>query len=216
MRLDGSRLRILEMLTKPMTVSDIANEIGLSKATVSHHIKALKDMGLVKIDSEVVEGNFIKRYYVSVLSDPEFVKPQEKKILSDFDFSKEGFVRTLLRMLNVIYTDDPMLKKAGFDVGYHVVAKNIGDNVIDDLADFWEKLKLGNVIESSSERFTVEDCYNCSGLPAIGKPYCRLDEGIIEGVMRKKTGKRYSVKEVKCWGTGDEICEFEVRELKKR
>ncbi len=214
MRLDESKLRILELLSKPMTVTEVARRIGLSKATVSHHIKALQEMNLVKVAGEEIEKNFIRRYYISTLASPEFIRPQERRILDDFDPSREGFMRTLLRLLNVMYADNGLLlKKAGFDVGYYAIAERIDGDVSEGLADFWEKLKLGNVVESSRERFVVENCYNCYGLPAIGRPYCKIDEGIIEGVLRRKTGGRFAAKEVKCWGTGDEVCEFEIRKV---
>ena len=214
--LDESKLKILELLRKPMTVTEIAKEIGLSKATVSHHLKILERLGLVKVAFTEVERNFIRKYFVSKLYHPEILFPQEEKIFRDFTLSREEFLRTLLRLVNVANLDSPLVvRKIGFDFGYFALADRI-DDFEDGLAKVWEKLKLGKVVEVSRERFVVEDCYNCAGLPKIGKPYCKIDEGIIEGVLRKKSGKNVVVEEVKCWGTGYEVCEFEIRNATAR
>ncbi len=214
-KLDKSKLRILELLSKPMTVTEIARETGLSKATVSHHLKFLEKYKLVKIYSTEIERNFIKKYYISTLYTEDPIAPQEHTILSDFKPEREEFFRTVLRMLNVLNLDNALfLKKVGFDVGYYSIAEKVDGRIDDGLAEVWEKLKLGKVVESGKDRFIVEECYNCSGLPEIGKPYCKIDEGIIEGILNKKLKKRFIVKEVRCWGTGDEVCDFEIKEIK--
>jgi DNA-binding transcriptional ArsR family regulator len=40
-----------------------------------------------------------------------------------------------------------------------------------------------------------------------------LDAGILAGVLDTIFGKRYCVIETKCWGTGYDLCEFEIKEL---
>ncbi len=214
-RLDESKLKILELLVKPMTVTEIARKMKLSKATVSHHLKLLEKSNLVKVVETRIERNFIKKYYVSTLHTPDLILPQEKVILDKFELSREEFLRTVLRLLNAMNLENALfLKKVGFDVGYFSLADKVDGKIDEALADTWEKLKLGKVVESSSKLFIVEECYNCAGLPAVGKPYCKIDEGIIEGILQKKTGKRFKVDETKCWGTGYEVCEFRIRELK--
>ncbi len=211
--IDESKVKILEALKKPKTVTQLSKELKLSKATVSHHLKHLERLGFVKVVSTKLERNFIKKYYVSRLHNPEFILPHEKLILEDFELSRGELLRTLLRLLNVVSLNNSLLlKKVGFDVGYFAIAERVDDG-LESLADLWEKLKLGKVAEVSKEKFVVEDCYNCAHLPATGKPYCKIDEGIIEGVLRKKSGEVYEVEEVKCWGTGYDVCEFRIRKL---
>jgi predicted hydrocarbon binding protein len=50
-------------------------------------------------------------------------------------------------------------------------------------------------------------------MPDMGKTLCPSDAGIIAGVLDKTLRKNHSVKEVKCWGTGHDFCEFEINEL---
>ena len=57
---DPTRLRILQILVKkkPIKVSDIAKDVGMSIACISHHLQLLKDNRLVTTKRE---GNNI--YY---------------------------------------------------------------------------------------------------------------------------------------------------------
>jgi|Deesub1362A_J573_1020465.scaffolds.fasta_scaffold21938_2 hypothetical protein len=214
MQLIGKRLEIVALLSKPMTTSEIAKVLDLSKSTISHHLKILQKQGLVRVEREEVEKNFIKRYYISTLHTPELVFPQEARILTDFKFTRDEFFRTLIRNLTVYNLENPiLLKKVGIDVGYHLLSSKVeGDDVVGGVASLWEDLGLGDV-KTGGDWIKVYDCYTCSGLDEIGKPYCKLDEGIIEGVLLKNTGRKYGVMETKCWGTGDKYCLFEINPL---
>lgn len=56
---DPTRRKILDILkTGAQTAGDIANQFGLSNATVSHHLAVLRDAGLIDQDKR---GKFI--YY---------------------------------------------------------------------------------------------------------------------------------------------------------
>jgi uncharacterized protein len=61
---------------------------------------------------------------------------------------------------------------------------------------------------------TVSEDIDCSGLPITGKTVCDYDEGFIEGIFNIYTGKKFFVKEVDCWSTGERTCRFTV-DLKK-
>jgi uncharacterized protein len=61
---------------------------------------------------------------------------------------------------------------------------------------------------------TVSEDIDCSGLPITGKTVCDYDEGFIEGIFNTYTGKKFFVKEVDCWSTGERTCRFTV-DLKK-
>ncbi len=59
--------------------------------------------------------------------------------------------------------------------------------------------------------FTVSEDLDCSGLPELGYEICTYDEGFIAGLMESYTGKRFSVKEVDCWCTGERTCRFTAK-----
>ncbi len=56
--------------------------------------------------------------------------------------------------------------------------------------------------------FTVSEDLECSGLPELDYEICVYDEGFIAGLLERFSGKRFEVKEVDCWCTGDRTCRF--------
>lgn len=55
---------------------------------------------------------------------------------------------------------------------------------------------------------TVSEDLDCSGLPELDYEICTYDEGLIAALMENFTGKKFKVKEVDCWCTGDRTCRF--------
>jgi len=55
---------------------------------------------------------------------------------------------------------------------------------------------------------TVAEDLDCSGLPITQETICVYDEGFIAGILDVYTGKKYDVREIDCWGTGDRVCRF--------
>jgi predicted hydrocarbon binding protein len=65
-------------------------------------------------------------------------------------------------------------------------------------------------MEKQSFILTVAEDLDCSGLPYSGVEFCDYDEGFISGIMNEYAGRRFNVKEIDCWGTGDRTCRFTV------
>lgn len=57
----------------------------------------------------------------------------------------------------------------------------------------------------------VAECITCAGIEPIGKRICHFEAGMIAAVIEAFTRKANTVIETKCNGTGDGICQFEVR-----
>ena len=55
---------------------------------------------------------------------------------------------------------------------------------------------------------TVGQDLDCSGLPVTNETVCNYDEGFIAGILEAYTGKKYDVREVDCWASGDRVCRF--------
>lgn len=55
---------------------------------------------------------------------------------------------------------------------------------------------------------TVSEDLDCSGLPELDYEVCTYDEGLIAGLLESFTGKKFKVKEIDCWCTGDRTCRF--------
>jgi predicted hydrocarbon binding protein len=107
----------------------------------------------------------------------------------------------------------------GSGIVYHA-GKNIGRSLefenVDDFLDWVEKSGIGvPEVEKSGNVITarVYECVTCSGIPNIGRPVCHFEGGLIAGFLEKILDKKLIAREVKCWGLGYEVCEFEIKEL---
>jgi predicted hydrocarbon binding protein len=66
-------------------------------------------------------------------------------------------------------------------------------------------------LQTGSFVLTVSEDLDCSGLPELDYEICVYDEGFIAALMENFTGKRFIVREVDCWCTGDRTCRFTAR-----
>lgn len=58
---------------------------------------------------------------------------------------------------------------------------------------------------------TVSEDLDCSGLPELDFEVCTYDEGFISALLESYSGKKFKVKEIDCWCTGDRTCRFDAR-----
>ncbi len=232
---DKTRQKIVELLAdKEMTNTQLSRQLKLSKPTLSHHLKLLVDSNIIRISRIEHENHGIQMKYYSLnpelitISDEKKINEQVKKELFKNLFSEQTrgefedeisivFLRLLKSSIieSGIELDRPMYN-AGYNLGKNVFSKQIKtsefDSVIKEIAAIWNKLKLGKVEQIEKNKIRVKECYQCSKMPDIGKPLCPSDAGIIAGILDTVLGKSFSVKEIKCWGTGYDFCEFEIRE----
>lgn len=114
---------------------------------------------------------------------------------------------------------DEYFQQAGFLAGVEF-AKSVLD-LKTDFNTFLEKLrstlleyKIGILrmeqlnMDTGELVLTVGEDLDCSGLPVTGKTVCRYDEGFLAGILETYTGKKYDVKEIDCWASGDRVCRF--------
>ncbi len=88
---------------------------------------------------------------------------------------------------------------------------------IKELQELLTTLKIGilRIEKADPEKLeftlTVAEDLDCSGLPVSDETICTYDEGFISGLLESFTGKKFVVKEVDCWCSGDRVCRFDVR-----
>lgn len=58
--------------------------------------------------------------------------------------------------------------------------------------------------------FTVDEDLDCSGMPDTSDVVCVYDEGFIQGILERFSGKPFRVREVDCWCTGARTCRFDA------
>lgn len=114
---------------------------------------------------------------------------------------------------------DEIFYRAGYAAGGHFYDHAIGP--MTDLGAFVKKLQdvlreMGiGVLRVEEEdlangrlTLTVSEDLDCSGLPELGYEVCTYDEGFIAALLECFSGKKFKVKEIDCWCTGDRTCRF--------
>ena len=117
-------------------------------------------------------------------------------------------------------TDD-LFYRAGYLAGKHFYDHAVGP--VHDLNTFVKKLQetlrdmaIG-ILRIEEEDLahgrlvlTVSEDLDCSGLPELSYEVCTYDEGFIAALLESFSGKRFRVKEIDCWCTGDRTCRFQA------
>ncbi len=90
-------------------------------------------------------------------------------------------------------------------------------HLLADLQNFWRKNHFGQIkdvqISADLVNFRVYDCFECSHMPNVGQTVCRFDEGFLTKLLYLKLDQKFSVKEIQCYATGADFCEFNVKPL---
>jgi uncharacterized protein len=114
---------------------------------------------------------------------------------------------------------DKIFFKAGYLAGSHFyehfvpVTKDVNE-FVKSLQSALKDMAMGILrieeFDSSTGKIllTVSEDLDCSGLPELDYEICVYDEGFVAALLDRFTGKKYSVKEVDCWCTGDRTCRF--------
>ena len=104
---------------------------------------------------------------------------------------------------------------AGREYARHSFDLSVNFNTfVANLQKSLEELKIGILRMESYDPdtgdivLTVGQDLDCSGLPITNENVCFYDEGFISGILETYTGKKYDVREVDCWASGDRVCRF--------
>ena len=112
-----------------------------------------------------------------------------------------------------------LYRKSGYLAGSEFAKNELDislefDAFIAELQRSMRELKIGILrIEEVEENgskivLTVSQDLDCSGLPPTNELVCNYDEGFLAGVLEAYTKKKYLVREVDCWASGDRVCRF--------
>ena len=109
---------------------------------------------------------------------------------------------------------------AGTEYAKNVLDLNVEFDVfIANLQESLKQLKIGILRlenfdpDSGKIELTVAQDLDCSGLPITDETVCTYDEGFIAGILEAFSGKKYEVREVDCWASGDRVCRFQGEPL---
>ncbi len=117
------------------------------------------------------------------------------------------------------------VKKLFYEAG-EIAGQELCKNAFDTTRDFYgflsqlqdilRELKIGILrIEKSDVKkmnfmFVVAEDLDCSGFSLTEDSVCDYEEGFIAGIMNAYTNRKFSVKKIDCWTTGNRVCRFEV------
>ncbi len=218
--------RIIDILKKEeSTNAEIREKLDKAKSTLSVHLSDLKDLGIIdeKRDSEDERR---KIFYLSsqLLGKSEPPYDQHYREILDnlkecggekYEFLKSFFHLIRYGLISFGLDIHPSLKEIGRDAG-----KSIGKNfsvenkeeLFEEMNEFWETTGLGSIKIDDEGHLVIEECFDCGDMPDVGETLCSLDEGLIEGIIEESLGKKVTLDELECHGSGAEHCKFKLIE----
>ncbi|MBQ7264458.1 MAG: 4-vinyl reductase, partial [Synergistaceae bacterium] len=63
---------------------------------------------------------------------------------------------------------------------------------------------------------TMDEDWDCSGLPELDYEVCAWDEGFLAGIFERASGAPWKVEEIDCWCTGGRTCRFSAERAEGR
>jgi len=219
------RVKILSMLRDgDLSFDEIVELSGRAKSTVSSHLKSMTRDGIISSRIDPKDGRkkifFIRPGYIGKIHRQQLKEDIsayiQRYIASEndpFEFFRLIFHTLRISLLNQGVNIDPILYEAGLKVGdalYEKVKDPDQSTFLSNIAQFWETHNLGSVEVQSLKPITisVQDCFECSGLPYLGRPACAFDSGILESLFSSYNHEKVKVMETACYALGDKACRF--------
>ena len=223
------KAQILSLLEKnEMSFDRIVEHTGKSKSTVSEHLQALVDDEIIDYRPDPEDRRrkifYIKSRHLGDVSSINELEEGAEHYFAGLSNYKDPFefFRLMFRTIRVALLKeginiDPLLHQAGMKVGetvYKDLESPDTDKFVKNIAEFWERNKLGRVKIKSMEPIVINayDCFECEDLPKIGRSACAFDSGILESIFSKHFGHGVNADEVKCYAKGDDYCCFVIKE----
>jgi uncharacterized protein len=222
------RVKILSMLReKELKFDQIVVLSGKAKSTVSAHLKRLVREGIIDSRPDPEDARkkifFINSEYLGVLSREKLLKDDMESYISSyiasdgnpFEFFRFIFQTIRISLINQGITIDPILHDAGVKVGEALYSRVEDPEIhkfMKNIAQFWETHSLGRVEVKNLEPLVINvyDCFECRGLPYLGRPACAFDSGILKAVFSSHYREARKVTETRCYAMGDKYCSFTI------
>jgi predicted hydrocarbon binding protein len=219
------KLQILNLLREePRSFDEIVKFTAKAKSTISVHLNNLRS-------SELVKENFDPRdrrrkiysltsRYMGCSQEP-FIDHYRSLLEKAPENGKDRFCFTEI-LYHALYfgfeaygiDNAPVVKTIGNDLGRSISSifeSETPDGLLREIGDFLEfhgKCRVTVLVDFPA--LQIEDNFKARLIPIIGKPFCTLKEGIIEGILKGKLDEDYKVTETECYGTGHEHCLFRI------
>ncbi len=216
---------LIQLLTKEdKTSSELQEELGKAKSTISVHLSDLKKLGVVeeRMDPEDNRKKIFSLRSRLVGSSGSPSDEQYRAILNNLKSASGDSYLFLKNMFHLIRYGlyslgldmHPALKDIGRDAGRMLAERFQSDEVdglLEEIGEFWEENGLGEVKVKNKNTILVHDCFDCGDMPDVGSTLCSLDEGLLEGIIEGRLGLQVEVEERGCSGTGKDHCRFVIK-----
>ena len=220
------KLQILNLLREePKSFDEIVKYTAKAKSTISVHLNNLRSCELVEENSDPVDRRkkiySLTSRYMGCSQEP-FTGHYNSllEIVAANEHDRFRLMEALFHALRFGFEaygidNAPVVRMVGIDIGRHLSSNfesSTPEDLFKEIADFLEyhgDCRV-SVLIGSSPALQVEDDFKARVMPAIGKPFCALREGILEGILKEKLGKECGVLETECYGTGHTRCLFEI------
>lgn len=220
------KIQILNLLREePKSFDEIVKHTAKAKSTISVHLNNLKSCELVEEKSDPEDRRkkiySLNSQYMGCSKEP-FIGHYRSllEIIAANGHDRFLFMESLFHVMRFGFEaygidNAPVVKMIGTDIGKHL-SPNFQSctpealfNEIAGFIEFHGDCRV-SVLMGSSPALQVEDNFKAGSMPVTGKPFCALREGIIEGILKEKLGKKCGVLEIECYGTGHSHCLFEI------
>ncbi len=220
------KLQILNLLREePRSFDEIVKYTAKAKSTISVHLNNLRARELVEENYDPEDRRrkiySLNSCYMGCSKEPfiEHYKSLLEKAAENGN-NRFYFTETVFHALHFGFEaygidNAPVVKMIGSDIGKHlssIFEADTFEELLIEIARFMEfhgDCRV-SVLLKETPALQVEDKFKSTSMPIIGKPFCALREGLIEGILKGKLGKEYSVIEAECYGTGHEHCLFKI------
>ena len=209
-----------------MSFEDIVANTSKSKASVSMHLKGLREAGIVEYKANPADNRkkifFLKSEYLGSLTPQEDIKENRTEKLIE-EFIEQGDVEYTLMLVHTfksILSDygieiDEVLKSIGKHMGryiYNNVKSDDLDEFMANVAGYWDENNLGYLTFNVDKNIKIScrECFESKNSPVSGKPVCFIESGMLESLFEQYFKIDLNIVEVKCYSMGDEECLFEI------
>jgi len=212
---------ILSFLAKgPRNSSDMAKELGVSKATVSYHTKSLVRKGMIEIsDIKSVRGGVYSKTFAlkpgnlvlvhrMVEQEESLAKLEEvfESLLMNWHLNPERapadeikiFLYHAFRLLaQADSLDGSIFEEFGTRVGQELVSGSLRFDTLKgglkEFVAFLGEKKMADMRLESGKNEAMVACASCFENAEHGSTVCDFTKGVLEGTLRAKRGAKYTV-----------------------
>jgi hypothetical protein len=220
---------ILDLLRhNAMNFEEIVENTSKSKASISMHLRDLREEGIVNYKPDPTD-NRKKIFYLNA----EFLgsidankvqkshKDQTKLLIDEFIENGEiEYVVLLTHTFKSLLMEfgmdiSPVLQKMGNHIGEYLFSILYDEDLnifMDNISSYWQKNNLGKIYfeHENKIKITCMDCFESVNVPKSGVPICNLEKGMFETLFNRYFKFDLNIEEIMCYSMGDGKCVYEL------